>query len=104
MARARQLSHVRRRGVLAKGSDLLGATASTGASFAGEARGGRQSAVPIDVGDEPVAAPGQRLDETRLHRRIAQRLAKPPHRGVQAALEVDEGVVGPELMAEAVAA
>ncbi len=54
-------------------------------------------------GDESVAASGKGLDEARPNRRIAQRFAQPPDGRVQAPLEVDERVVSPELMAEAIA-
>jgi hypothetical protein len=46
--------------------------------------------LPADRGDEPIAPPRQRLDESRHVRRIAKRLSQPANRGIQAALEVDE--------------
>src|ERR1700682_5394637 len=46
---------------------------------------------------EAVATPGQRLDEPRILRRISQRLAQFVDRGIQAVVEVDEGVGGPDL-------
>jgi len=57
----------------------------------------------LDGRDESIAASRDRLDEARRCRRIAERLAKMFHARIQAVLEVDVGVFGPELAAEVVA-
>ena len=46
--------------------------------------------------NEPVAAPGQRLDEPGIARRIAQRFTNPVYGGVDSVFIVDEGVVRPQ--------
>ena len=51
-------------------------------------------------GDEPVAPPRHRLDKAGRVGRVAQRVAQPFHRGVQSVFEVDEGIIGPEALAE----
>ena len=53
--------------------------------------------------EEPVAALVHRLDEPRHIGLVAQRDAQPPHGGVQAVLEVDEGAVRPEPAAQLLA-
>src|SRR5439155_7085328 len=54
---------------------------------------------PRDGRDEPVAAPSQRLDESRILRRVIESLAKFSHRGVEAVVEVDE-FRGPQALAQ----
>ena len=49
-----------------------------------------------DAPDEAIAAPRQRFDEPGPIGRIAQRLAQPADRRVQAVLEVDEDLVAPQ--------
>ena len=46
--------------------------------------------------DEPVTTLGQRLDETRVFRGIAEGLAELVHRFVEAVIEIDPGVRRPE--------
>ena len=53
--------------------------------------------------DEPVAAAWQRLDIARDVGRIIERLAQAPNRRVQAGLEVDERIGGPEAIAQCLA-
>ena len=53
--------------------------------------------------DEPVAAAWQRLDIARDVGRIIERLAQAPNRRVQAGLEVDERIGGPEAIAQRLA-
>src|SRR5262249_46898488 len=48
--------------------------------------------------DEPVAAPRQRLHESRLRRRVAERVANLRDAVVQAAIEIDEGVAAPDAL------
>jgi len=52
---------------------------------------------------EAVAAQGHGFDEARILWRIAQRLAQLVDGGVQAVIEVDEGVFGPQSLAEVIA-
>ena len=54
-------------------------------------------------GDEAVAPLGQGLNETRIVRRVAERLADLLHRRAQAVVEVDKGVTGPEPTAQLLA-
>ena len=61
------------------------------------------SAINARRGDEPVATARHRLDKAGRVGRVAQRVAQSLHGGVQPVLEVDEGVVGPQALAELVA-
>ena len=54
-------------------------------------------------GDEPVPPPLQRLDEARVVGLVPQRHAQPVDGAVQPAVEVDEGLVGPEPLPERLA-
>ena len=58
----------------------------------------------VDGTDPPIAPPRHRLDEPRVLRGVAERLAEPVHRAVEAVIEVDEGVRRPEAGAQVVAA
>jgi hypothetical protein len=60
-------------------------------------------AVRLHGGDEAVALPRQGLDVSRRARRIAEGFAQLVDRGVQAVVEVDVGVRGPEPQAQVVA-
>lgn len=51
-------------------------------------------------GDEPVPASWDGLDETRIARRIAERVAELIGGGVETVVEADEGVRGPEPLAD----
>jgi hypothetical protein len=53
----------------------------------------------IDAPQEPVAASGNSLDVPRARSRFAQRIAQLSNRGVDAVLEFDNRVVGPESLA-----
>ena len=53
--------------------------------------------------DEAVSAAGEGFDEARARCGIAQRLANLVHRGIQAVIEIDEGVGGPDFFAQLVA-
>ena len=53
-----------------------------------------------DRGDESVAAAGHGFDESRVLGRIAERMAQPRDRGVEALLEIDECLLVPELAPE----
>ena len=74
------------------------------APVVGRARGagaGRVEAAlerALDRRDEPIAAPGHRFDEPRRRRVLAERLAQAFDRGVEAVIELDERVVGPQLL------
>ena len=57
-----------------------------------------------DFGDEAVATAWQRLDEPGRGGRVAECLAETPDRGVQTEFEVNEGVVGPQLPPQVIAA
>jgi hypothetical protein len=52
----------------------------------------------VDWCDEPIATAWQRLDEDRRRGGIAERFADALDGGIEACLEVHEGVVGPELL------
>ena len=54
----------------------------------------------LDRGDEPVAAAVQRLDKSRIVRVVAERGPQPLHRGVEAVLEINEGPLGPQPIAQ----
>ena len=54
-------------------------------------------------GDRPVSSPLQRLDEARVVGLVPERPAQPVDRAVQPAVEVDEGLVGPEMLPERLA-
>src|ERR1051326_7354153 len=47
-----------------------------------------------------ISAPGQRLDEPRRLGRVAQNLADLPDAEVQSLLEIDEGVITPDALAD----
>src|SRR6185369_1515573 len=53
--------------------------------------------------NESIAAARQRFYEPRRFSRIAERLAQALHRSVDAVVEVDDGVAGPELLAKLLA-
>lgn len=57
-----------------------------------------------DIGDEAIATLGQSLDETRTVSRVAEGFAQPVDRGVQAIIEIDEGVGVPDSRAQLVPA
>src|SRR5208282_3554847 len=57
----------------------------------------------IDRRDETVSAAGQGLDESRARCGIAERLAYLVYRGIQAVIEIDEGVGRPDFFAQVVA-
>src|SRR5262249_40381866 len=69
-----------------------------------QGRRGRARILPSRTkrGDESVPAPGQRLDEPRLLGGIAEHLAEPLDRRVEAVLEVDVDVARPELRPQGV--
>lgn len=48
-------------------------------------------------GDEAIAAAGKRFDVARLHVGVAERDAQRADRGIDAVLEVNKGICGPEL-------
>ena len=50
--------------------------------------------------DKPIPVPGQRLDVVGILRVVAQCLAESQDRRVDAVLEVDKGVDGPEFLLE----
>ena len=82
------------------GSAGTGPTAgAAGAAVAGAAVAGSRVAV-IDCRDEPVAAPGECLDEAGRRRRIAEGLPQPLDRGIQAPFEIDEGAFRPQLVTQ----
>ena len=60
-------------------------------------------ALRVQLPDEPIAAPRQRLDESRCRRRIAEGFTKSLDGRVQAVLEIDERVFRPELVTQVVA-
>src|SRR5208337_5555704 len=53
-------------------------------------------------GDEAISAAGQGFDEARARCGVAQRIANFVYRGVEAVIEVDEGVGRPNLCAQLV--
>src|SRR5262249_18908804 len=57
----------------------------------------------FDVTDEAIAASGQRFNEARPRRVVADGAAQALHRGIQAVLEVDERARRPEMPLEAFA-
>ena len=57
----------------------------------------------FDLADESIAAAWQRLDIARVISGVTERLAQPPHGGVEAVLEIDEGIVRPQALAKLVA-
>jgi len=78
----------------------------SGAAVAGARIGSARKvaeAGAFDRADEAIAAPRQRLDETRALRIVVQCGAKPFDRGIQSVLEVDKGAVRPELLAQLLA-
>jgi hypothetical protein len=52
------------------------------------------------MADEPITSARKRLNENRRFGRFAQRIAQPLNGGIQAMIEVYEGVRRPELAAE----
>ena len=66
-------------------------------------RSTRRDGAAIHRGDETIAAARHRLDIARRIGGVAQRVAQPLHDCVQAVLEVDEGVGGPEPLPQLVA-
>ena len=59
-----------------------------------EAKGA--SAISLDWKDKPVTTSTQRLHVLWLFGRIRQGIAKPPHRGVQSVIEINERIGGPQ--------
>src|SRR6185436_5536221 len=57
-----------------------------------------RSRVRVDSSDEPVAAPRHRLYVARFIRRFPECLPQLLDGGVDAVVELDDGVVGPELL------
>ena len=54
----------------------------------------------VDGHEQSIAPARHCLDEARRRRRILERLAEPAHRRIQAVIEVDEGAVRPQALAE----
>ena len=57
----------------------------------------------VDGGDEAVSTAGQGFEEARARSEIAQRLANFVHRRIQAVIEIDESIGGPDFFAQVVA-
>ena len=70
----------------------------------GRSRGRIGGSLGLDRGEEPVPAARQRLHEARALRGVAQRVAQPLDRAVEARIEVHEGVGGPQGLAHLVPA
>ena len=64
-------------------------------------RGGRR--YNGHLGDEPIPALRQRLNEPRVLRRVAQSNSQFPHRDVERLIEVAEPLVGPNAASQLVA-
>ena len=58
------------------------------------------AALALDGRNEPVPAPVQRLDKSRIVRVVAERGAQALDRRIQAVLEIDEGPGGPQTLAQ----
>ena len=58
------------------------------------------SGATVDGSNEAIPSPSECLDEDGCFRRFAQRIAQPLDRGIQAMVEVDEGVRRPKLAAQ----
>jgi hypothetical protein len=54
----------------------------------------------IDWSNETIATSSERLDEHWSVRRFAQRIAQPLDGGIQAMIEVNEGILRPEFAAQ----
>jgi hypothetical protein len=52
------------------------------------------------IRDQAVAALWQRLDITRIFRRVAKSLPEPCNSRIQSMFEIDKGVIGPETLSE----
>ena len=59
--------------------------------------------LPANRNDEPIAAAGQRLDESRHVRRVPKRISQAANRGIQAALEIDERLCRPQTLSQLLA-
>ena len=57
----------------------------------------------VGRGDETIAPSRDRLHKTRRLGRVTERVAQPSDRRVQPVLEIDEGVLRPETLAELLA-
>src|SRR6267378_4322373 len=68
---------------------------------AGRSRGKRFHA--IYRRDKAVSAAGESLDEARIGRGIAERLANLVYGGIQAVIEIDERIGGPDFLPQVVA-
>jgi len=66
----------------------------------GSGPGLRSLSLYLKMADEPITSARKRLNENRRFRRVAQRIAQPLNGGIQAMIEVYEGVRRPELAAE----
>ena len=82
---------------------MNGSTASRSRGAAAARRCRRRLPARSERRDEPIAAARQRLDEPRVVRIVAERGAQALHRRVQAVLEVDEGAVRPQPLAQLLA-
>jgi hypothetical protein len=97
-----------RRAVVRTVSDLSAGADGLGVPAAGRGRGDRavrrrRHRHRLHGGDETIAAAGQGVDEPRRLRVVAQRLPDLVDAEVQAAVEIHEGVLPPQLLADLLA-